>query len=61
MIMNPIPSANIAGIVFEAYSPLCNPGRPVHLREVSDPVLLEDPLVQEIASKHGVTAAQVKN
>ena len=45
------------GIVLEAYSPLGNPGRP----EVgaTDPVVLEDAVVKEIATKHGATVAQV--
>ena len=45
------------GITMEAYSPLGNPGRPV--KNDTDPVVMEDPVVKEIATKHKATAAQV--
>ena len=44
------------GIIFEAYSPLGNPGLPGN----SVPPVLEDPVIGEIAAKHGVTPAQVR-
>ena len=41
----------------EAYSPLGNPGRPSI--QDADPIVMEDPVINEIATKHGVTAARV--
>ena len=46
-----------AGIVFEAYSPLGNPARPV--QNPDDPNPLLEPVVKEIAAKHAATPAQV--
>ena len=48
-----------AGIVLEAYSPLGNPARPGHMKKDDDPSLLDDPVINEIASKHNSTCAQV--
>ena len=48
---------NTPGIVFEAYSPLGNPGSP--LRKGEEPNILEDPVIKEVAEKHKVTVAQV--
>ncbi len=45
------------GIVFEAYSPLGNPGRP--FRTDAEPVVMEDKVIKEIAEKHSVSPAQV--
>ncbi|MCA9720368.1 MAG: aldo/keto reductase [Myxococcales bacterium] len=42
-----------------AYSPLGSRDRPSHLRAKREPVLLEDPLITEIAAAHGATPAQV--
>jgi len=41
-----------------AYSPLGNPGRPAGLQKGQD-VLMEDPVVKEIAAKHNKSTAQV--
>ena len=48
-----------AGIVLEAYSPLGNPARPGHMKKDDDPSLLNDPVINKIASKHSSTSAQV--
>ena len=45
------------GIVFEAYSPLGNPGRPT--KGDDDPNVLSDSVINEIAVKHNVGPAQV--
>ena len=45
------------GICFEVYSPLGNPARPTI--DASDPVVLEDSTINDIAKKHNATAAQV--
>ena len=45
------------GIVVEAYAPIGSPGR-FGIKD-TDPVVLEDPVVQEIATKHNATPAQV--
>ena len=47
----------LAGIVFEAYSPLGNPGNPF----VDVPRILDDNVVKEIATKHSATPAQVSH
>lgn len=46
-----------AGIIFEAYSPLMNPGS--QYKESDAPNLLANPVVKEIAAKHSVTVGQV--
>ena len=45
------------GIIVEAYAPLGSPGR--RIVSESDPVVMDDPLINEIAAKKGATAAQV--
>ncbi|MCO4762769.1 MAG: aldo/keto reductase [Myxococcales bacterium] len=47
------------GIAVTGYSPLGSPGRPAGLISADDPVLLKEPVLAEIADKHGVSAAQV--
>ena len=49
-----------AGILFEAYTPLGNPGRPVPTKD-SEPVLMDDPVVKMIAAKLNATPAQVRS
>ena len=49
------------GIVLEAYSPLGNPSRPNHMKKDDDPSLLDDPVINKVASKHNSTSAQVFN
>ena len=46
--------------MFEAYSPLGSPNRPAMILNKADPVVLEDPVIKEIATKHKATPAQVK-
>ena len=45
------------GIIFEVYAPLGSPQRYGKGEEEPDP--LQDPIIKEIATKHGVTVAQV--
>ena len=45
------------GIMLEAYSPLGSPARP--FKTDSDPIVMEDPVIKEIAEKLGVTVGQV--
>ena len=45
------------GIILEAYAPIGSPGRPK--TQDDDPVVLEDPVIKEIAEKHNATPAQV--
>lgn len=47
------------GIAVTAYSPLGSSDRPEGLKAADEPVLLEDPLLAEIAAEHGATPAQV--
>ena len=46
-----------AGIVFEAYSPLGNPGRPS--KTDTEPVVMDNAVIKEVAVKHNATPAQV--
>ena len=45
------------GIAFQCYGPLGSPGRPT--KESSDPVVMDDPVIRELASKYNATPAQV--
>ena len=45
------------GILIEAYAPLGSPGR-YHVNS-TDPVVMEDSVIKEIAAQKGVTVAQV--
>ena len=47
------------GIAVTAYAPLGSPDRPARLRKPGEPRLLHDPVIREIASRHGASAAQV--
>lgn len=47
------------GIHVTAFAPLGSGSRPDHLKKANEPILLDEPLVQEIAAKNGVTTAQV--
>lgn len=48
-----------AGIVVTAYSPLGSRDRPERLKEEGEPILLEEPVIEDIAEKRGATPAQV--
>ena len=45
-------------MVFEAYAPLGSPTRTVKWKY--DSIVMEDPVLKEIATKHSVTVGQVK-
>ncbi|WP_113922189.1 aldo/keto reductase [Cognataquiflexum aquatile] len=47
------------GILLTAYSPLGSGDRAASSKKANEPSLLENETVKELASKHGVTAAQV--
>lgn len=47
------------GIHVTAFAPLGSGSRPDNLIKADDPVLLEEPLIQEIAARNGVIVAQV--
>ncbi|MCF8057302.1 MAG: aldo/keto reductase [Desulfocapsa sp.] len=42
-----------------AYSPLGSQDRPPGLKTANEPVLLEEPVITDIAGRHGITPAQV--
>ena len=46
-----------SGMLIEAYAPLGSPGR-LGASE-SDPVVMDDPVIKEIAARKGATPAQV--
>lgn len=47
------------GIHVTAFAPLGSGSRPDYLKKANEPILLEEPFVQEIAAKKGANAAQV--
>jgi len=47
------------GVHLTGYSPLGTPGLPPQLRPAGQPVLLEDPTITAIATRRGLTPAQV--
>jgi len=46
-------------ILLTAYSPLGSPDRPADLKAADEPLLLEEPIVQNIANKNNVSTAQI--
>lgn len=46
-------------ILLTAYSPLGSPDRPDRLREQDEPVLLQDPVILDLAETHKATPAQI--
>jgi alcohol dehydrogenase (NADP+) len=46
-------------MLMTAYSPLGSGDRPARARKENEPKMMDDPLIAEIARKHGVTPAQV--
>jgi len=50
---------NKNGVHITAYSPLGSPDRPASLKAENEPILLEDPTIEMIAERRGVTQAQV--
>lgn len=48
-----------SGIHLTAYSPLGSPDRPAGLKAEDEPILLEDPVIVQIAAEHQVSPAQV--
>lgn len=47
------------GIAFTAYSPLGSGDRPEQLKKEDEPVLLQHPVINEIAAKHNASPGQV--
>jgi alcohol dehydrogenase (NADP+) len=47
------------GIQVTAYSPLGSGDRPAGMKKSGEPTLLDHPVIQRVAAKHGVTPAQV--
>lgn len=50
---------NDNGIVLTAYAPLGSGDRPARVRSVDDPVLMNEPVLSDIATRHGLAPAQV--
>lgn len=46
-------------ILLTAYAPLGSAGRPEHLKDSDEPILLDDPQIRRIADRHSATPAQV--
>lgn len=46
-------------IVLTAYSPLGSGDRPARIKREDEPVLLEDPVIREVAERHKLTPGQV--
>jgi alcohol dehydrogenase (NADP+) len=47
------------GILLTAYSPLGSGDRPAGMKKSGEPTLLDNPVIQRVAIKHGATPAQV--
>ena len=47
------------GILVTAYAPLGSGDRPAAMKKSGEPTLLDNPVVQRLAAKHGATPAQV--
>lgn len=47
------------GILLTAYAPLGSGDRPQRLKKSDEPVLLQDPVIQRIAGKHGVQPGHI--
>ena len=56
-----IATAIALGIVLQAHSPLGNPTRPPHYNDPNDPIVMEDPVVLDIAKKYSVHPALVSD
>lgn len=48
------------GIALQAHSPLGTPTRPAHYAKPDDPVIMEDPILLDVAKKHSVHPALVR-
>lgn len=51
--------AQAQNVFLTAYSPLGSSDRPASLKAADEPVLLEDPTIEDIATKHQISPAQV--
>jgi len=47
------------GMVLTAYSPLGSGDRPARIKRENEPSLLQDPVILDVARKHGLSAGQV--
>ena len=52
---------DVSGMLLMAYSPLGSPARPPDMNNPSDPIVMEDPVIKEVAAKHSATVAQVSD